>query len=54
MWKIIGEIFTINIFTHFYLTHLYCSPSLTEQESELLWKYAHKKFRKEKETSQSR
>ena len=27
-----------------------CSPNLTEEESELLWKYVHKKFRKEKET----
>ena len=28
---------------------LRCDDSLTEEESQLLWKYAHKKFRKEKE-----
>ena len=53
MWKIIGRIFTYQI-RRINLAQLYGSPTLTEQETELLWKYAHKKFRKEKETSEHR
>jgi len=32
-----------------YIENTSCSSSLTEEESQLLWKYVHKKFRKEKE-----